>query len=180
MIRYHRVKNDEDLEDILALQKRNLGINLSDDEKLHEGFVTLQHDFEILKKMNDACPHFVAKKEGKIIGFALSMLKEFKDEIPLLIPIFKEIDTEIRNQNINDNYIAMGQVCIAKEARGKGVFRGLYTTMQSEFKNKFDSIITEVDTKNLRSSNAHKSMGFKLLKNYTSNHQLWEIIILKV
>ena len=50
--------------------------------------------------------------------------------------------------------------------------------MAREMKDDYDSIITEVDVKNIRSLNAHKSVGFKLLKKYVSNNQLWEIIIL--
>ena len=180
MITYHRVKTNEELEEILELQKQNLGENLGEEEKLKEGFVSLKHSFEVLKKMNDACRHCVAKKEGKVVGFVLSMLQSFRNNVPLLIPMFKEIDNAISETNLSLNYIVMGQVCIDKNVRGKGVFRGLYNYMATEMKGQFDTIITEVDTKNIRSSNAHKSVGFKLLKKYVSNKQLWEIIILKI
>ena len=178
MITYHRARTDEELKEILALQQVNLSINVSDEEKLKEGFVTLKHDFNILKKMNEVCAHCVAKENGKIIGFALSMLQDFKEDIPLLVPMFNEIDEALGLENLSSKYIAMGQICIDKTQRGKGVFRGLYSYMASEMKGNFDSIITEVDTKNIRSSNAHKSVGFKLLKKYVYNNQLWEIIIL--
>jgi hypothetical protein len=178
MITYHRARTDEELKEILALQQVNLSINVSDEEKLKEGFVTLKHDFNILKKMNEVCAHCVAKENGKIIGFALSMLQDFKEDIPLLVPMFNEIDEVLGSENLSSKYIAMGQICIDKTQRGKGVFRGLYSYMASEMKGNFDSIITEVDTKNIRSSNAHKSVGFKLLKKYVYNNQLWEIIIL--
>ena len=178
MITYHRAKTDQELEEILALQSLNLFVNVSDNDKLKEGFLTLQHDFDILKKMNDVCAHCVAKKDGKIVGFALSMLQYFKNDIPLLVPMFKEIENAINEQKLAINYVVMGQVCVDENQRGKGVFRGLYTYMAAEMKSNFDAIITEVDTKNTRSSNAHKSVGFKLLKNYTANNQLWEIILL--
>lgn len=178
MITYHRAKTDQELEEILALQSLNLFVNVSDNDKLKEGFLTLQHDFDILKKMNDACAHCVAKVDGKIVGFALSMLQDFKNDIPLLVPMFKEIDKAIEERKLVINYVVMGQVCVDRSQRGKGVFRGLYTYMAAEMKSGFDAIITEVDTKNTRSLNAHKSVGFKLLKNYTSNNQLWEIILL--
>lgn len=180
MITYHRVKTSEELKEILDLQKRNLAENLVEEEKLKEGFVTLKHTFEILKKMNDACAHCVAKKEGKVVGFVLSMLQSFRNDVPLLIPMFKEIDKAISEANLSLNYIVMGQVCVDKSVRGKGVFRGLYNYMATEMKTRFDTILTEVDTKNIRSSNAHKSIGFELLKKYESNNQIWEIIILKL
>jgi predicted GNAT superfamily acetyltransferase len=179
-ITYHRASTSEELHQILKLQQQNLRESLSSEEKQTEGFVTLQHDFEMLKKMNDACAHCVAKLDGRIVGYALSMRQDFKNDIPLLVPMFDEIDKAIKQQPRLLNYIAMGQICVDKKVRGQGVLKGLYHYMAQQLKNDFDAIITEVDTSNVRSSNAHKAVGFKLLKNYTSNDQLWEIISLEI
>jgi len=179
-ITYHRVSNDEELNQILTLQEQNLRHLISDEQKLTEGFVTLQHDFEMLKKMNDVCNHCIAKQGDKVVGYALAMLQDFKKDIPLLVPMFQEIDQALTAGHLSKNYIAMGQICIDKSCRGQGVFRGLYNYMASELKHKFDAIITEVDTKNTRSSAAHRAIGFKVLKNYHSNNQLWEIISLNI
>lgn len=180
IITYHRVSTSEELNQILELQKQNLKHLITEEQKKKEGFVTLQHDFDILKKMNDACAHCIAKQDDKVVGYALSMLQEFKNKIPLLVPMFKEIDSTLKAQNRSSNYIAMGQICIDKNVRGQGVFRGLYSYMAQQFKTNFDAIITEVDTKNKRSSNAHKAVGFKVIKNYTSNNQLWEVIVMNI
>ena len=179
-ITYHRATTDDELYQILELQKQNLSNVLSPKAKQQEGFVTLQHDFDTLKKMNHACAHCIAKNDDKVIGYALSMLQDFKDDISLLVPMFNEINKALSNQLLDINYIAMGQICIDKNHRGKGVFRGLYSFMKQELQHDFDAIITEVDTKNTRSSNAHKAVGFELLKYYTFNNQMWEIIILKL
>ena len=180
MISYHRTKTDEELNEILALQEQNLFKNVSDQEKLNEGFVTLKHDFKTLKKMNNACAHCVAKNNGKIVGFALSMLQEHRNDVALLIPMFDVIDSAINTKKVASNYMLMGQICIDKSQRGKGVFRGLYTYMANQMKNNYNAIITEVDSKNIRSSNAHKSVGFQLLEKYTANNQDWEIIFLNL
>ncbi|MGB6269288.1 MAG: GNAT family N-acetyltransferase [Olleya sp.] len=180
MITYHRAKTNEELQEILELQKQNLRHLITEEQKQKEGFVTLQHDFEILKKMNDACAHCIAKQDQKVVGYALSMLQEFKNQIPLLVPMFEEIDEVIKDQNLSSNYIAMGQICVDKTVRGQGAFRGLYKFMAEELKHDFDAIITEVDTKNIRSSQAHQAVGFKVIKNYTSNDQLWEVISLEI
>ncbi len=179
-ITYHRATTNEELNQILNLQKQNLRDLISEEQKLTEGFVTLKHDLEILKKMNDACNHCIAKRDEKVIGYALSMLQNFKNDIPLLVPMFNEINKALKAQNLSSNYIAMGQICVDKNSRGQGVFRGLYNYMANELKHEFNAIITEVDTKNTRSSHAHKAIGFEVLKNYTSNNQLWEIISLKI
>lgn len=180
VITYHRVKTTEELNAILKLQEENLRHLVSDEQKQKEGFVTLQHDFEILKKMNDACAHCIAKQDNLVVGYALSMLRVFEKEIPLLAPMFLETNKILQQQKKPLNYIAMGQICIAKEARGKGVFRNLYNYMATELSANFDAIITEVDTTNKRSSLAHKAVGFKVIKQYTSNNQLWEIVSLEI
>ena len=70
MITYHRAKTNEELQEILELQKQNLRHLITEEQKQKEGFVTLQHDFEILKKMNDACAHCIAKQDQKVVGYA--------------------------------------------------------------------------------------------------------------
>jgi len=94
--------------------------------------------------------------------------------------MFDVIDAIVLAQNLTPNYIAMGQVCVDKSERGQGVFRKLYGYMADQLTHDFDAIITEVDTKNIRSSNAHKAVGFKVIEEYTSNNQLWEVISLEI
>jgi len=179
-ITYHRAETTEELKAILTLQQENLPESLTDSDKAKEGFVSIKHDLDILKRMNAACAHCIAKKDDEVVGYALSMLQSFKTEIPLLIPMFNEIDEELLKQNKTINYVIMGQICIDKSMRGQGVFRGLYNYMAQELKNNFDAIITEVDAKNTRSSNAHKAVGFEILKEYEYNNRVWELIILNI
>ncbi|WP_246067789.1 GNAT family N-acetyltransferase [Changchengzhania lutea] len=171
---YKKAETTEELYQILDLQHVNIRDSISKAESKSEGFVTVQHDFSILKAMNNTCAHTIAKSNGNVIGYALSMVKAFKEEIPVLKPMFKKIDSCV---DPNLSYITMGQICIDKAFRKQGVFRGLYNAMKTHVKHEFDAIITEVDGKNTRSLNAHKTIGFKLLKRYMSNNQNWELII---
>ena len=175
-IRYCRSKTDKELHQILGLQQKNLFANITDEERKQEGFVTVIHTFDLLKKMNEACPHIIAKDYDKIIGYALSMHPLFSTTVAVLKPMFDEIETVNPKPS---NYIAMGQICIDKDYRKKGVFRNLYQTMSDSLKPEFDAIITEVDAKNIRSLSAHHAIGFKHLKSYNSGGQDWELIILK-
>lgn len=175
MITYSKAFKDEDLKSILELQQKNLPNYLSSEERLKEGFVTVQHSFKILKKMNDDFPHTIAKHNHKVIGFALSMTKNFASEIAVLKPMFKEIS----NANITEKYIVMGQICIDKDYRGKGVFRSLYNFMKDSCKDAYSIIITEIDVHNTRSLNAHKSIGFEKMIDYTVGNKNWRIVTLK-
>lgn len=172
---YKKATSDEELHQILALQSINLPTLISEEIKQREGFVTVQHTFEILKTMNNKCAHTIAKSNEKVIGYALSMVKDFKEDIDVLKPMFQHIDDHLAPKV---NYIVMGQVCIDSAFRGKSVFRGLYSAMKANLKEEYDIIVTEVDKKNTRSLNAHYAIGFTELFAYHSNNQDWILIYL--
>jgi len=171
---YKRVDSNEELDQIIELQKINIRTSISEDESKSEGFVTVHHDFEILKAMNGKCAHIIAKSGSKVIGYALCMLKEFKENIEVLKPMFQQIDKCL---NKNKTYLVMGQICVDKAFRKRGVFRGMYDFMKQEMSSKYDMIITEVDEKNTRSLNAHYTVGFKLLYSYNSSQQDWALLV---
>ena len=176
MITYTKARTKDELEQILQLQQKNLFENLSEDERITQGFVTVKHSFEILKKMNDSCKHTIAVYNDKVVGFALSMTKEFSNDIPILQPMFIEISKSVTD----DNYITMGQICIDKEYRGLGIFRGLYKFMKTEIcASRFSSIITEIDIKNKRSLKAHEAIGFQKIKDYKSGDKIWRLVKLQ-
>jgi len=172
MISYKRVASDDELRQILEIQKRNMRTSLTETEIHSEGFITIGHDFEILKKMNTACPHIISSDEGKVIAYALTMTKQFKNEIPALIPMFETADALLGNRN----YMVMGQICIAKPYRRQGHFKKMYNFYREQLHNEYDCLFTEVATDNIRSLEAHKKVGFKVLKTEVSDGISWELV----
>ena len=210
---YRQATND-DLPKILSLQQLNLPKNISSDELKSQGFVTVEHDLNILSEMNHPYGHTVAiatktkmqKIDGKepdaceemegedddevLIGYALTMTKEFRYHLPILIPMFDFIDKlsfaetdkkEDKHMRDDDrvklgdlSYVVMGQVCVAKSYRGKGVFGGLYKEMKRRLAPHFVAIITEVATNNTRSLRAHSKVGFIELDRYYQPQQQHE------
>lgn len=184
MIKYTTAKGTEDLEQILLLQRENLPAQLSEEEKTTQGFVTVTHDFDLLKRMNDVCPHIIAKDVDRVIGYALCMHPMFGDDIEVLRPMFKEITMAVKNMPLYqreqfNNFLVMGQVCIAKPFRGQGLFRSLYDYMKKKVIPPFGVIITEVDASNTRSMHAHYAIGFEKLATYASSGHHWELMSLK-
>lgn len=171
---YKRVSNLEELKQIQVLQLENSVLNLALEEKLQEGFVTAQHSVELLKKMNTACAHIIAKDNEKVIGFALVMLPSFRNELEVLIPMFDRIDALIP---VDKSFVVMGQICIAKTHRKQGIFRQLYHFYRAELQSEFDYLITEVDSINLRSMQAHEVIGFKTIESYVEAGVTWNIIL---
>ena len=176
MILYKQASTNEELEQILVLQQKNLPKNLSDAQMAKDGFLTVEHSYDILKEMNDVCPHIVAIDKREVIGYALCMHPKFAESIDILKPMFHEINKAIEGKT---NYMVMGQICVAVSHRGMGLFRQLYVTMQAKLPLGFDSIITEVDAKNHRSMRAHQAIGFTELKRYHSDEKEWSLIVLK-
>jgi len=172
-VQYTRASSKNELLQILELQKKNAITSVDKKEQENEGFVTLSHSYEILKQMNDACPHIIAKDGDLVVGYALVMLKEFRDKISILSAMF-ETATELLGDK---KYLAMGQVCISKQYRKQGVFKGMYQFYKEELENDFDCLLTEVATNNQRSLNAHLNVGFKILKTQITDGVSWELII---
>ena len=176
MITYTQASTIDHLEQILLLQQQNLPKNLTDKEKEREGFLTVEHSFEVLKAMNEECRHIIALENGKVVAYALCMHPKFAESIEVLRPMFQEISQIVKGKK---NYMVMGQICVAKTNRGQGIFRKLYETMKEKLPEGFDTIITEVDAKNQRSVNAHKAIGFSEIKRYKADGKVWSLITLK-
>lgn len=180
MITYTTANSTIDLESILTLQKENLPQNLDEAEIQSQGFVTVNHSFELLKKMNGIEPHIIAKDGEKIAGYVLAMTKNARNDIPVLIPMFDLFEKIFyKGQKIADcNYILVGQVCIGKAYRGTGIFDDCYNFYREFYKGKYDMAITEIASLNPRSVNAHKRVGFEEIHTYTApDNTEWKIVV---
>ncbi len=179
MITFTTAYTEEDLIGILHLQRANLSINLSVNEIASQGFVTVTHTYEQLSKLNDREKHITAKNNDSVIGYLLAMTQQSRYDFPILIPMFEVFDkTLYKNKTIKDyNYIVVGQVCIDKSFRGQGILDKCYDTYKSFYGSKYDFAITEIAKTNNRSLNAHKRIGFKEIKTYTSNNIDWIIVV---
>ena len=178
---YTTSKSEQDLAGIIELQKNNVAANLTAEEISNQGFVTVIHSLADLAKMNNIEQHIICKHKEKVIAYLLAMTAKSKNDIPILIPmfeIFKEVFYMGRPVS-NYNYIVVGQVCVDKDYRGQGVLDRCYDTYKNFFKNRYDFAITEIASRNLRSINAHKRIGFSEAHRYTSpNMEEWSIVVL--
>ena len=179
---HYRAATDQDLEEILELQKANRPENLSKEDAQREGFVHVRHDVPLLQAMNTPYPHAIAKdsEDGKVVGYTLSLLRTFdRDRIPLLDGLTKAIDSvSYCGRSVKEmNYIVMGQVCIHKDYRGKGIFGGLYDMMKMTLSPHFDCITTCVSVRNTRSLRAHAKVGFQSILRYSSHGEEWVVLL---
>jgi L-amino acid N-acyltransferase YncA len=180
MIVYTTSQTDEDLYQILALQKKNLPKNLTEEQMEAQGFVTVDHSFDTLKKMNTTEQSIVAKESDQVIGYLLAMAIDSKNDIPILVPMFDVFDHVIYNdKKISEyKYLVVGQVCIADGWRGQGILDKCYEAYKEHFRNKYDFAITEISINNKRSIAAHKRIGFKTVNIYKDpkGHE-WDVVL---
>lgn len=179
MITYGLSQTALELSQVLNLQKRNLEISVGSDESKSQGFVTVNHDMDLLKLMNHPYPHIIAKDGDQVIGYTLVMLKSLKDKIPVLQSMFGEINKlTYKGEKLGEvSYFVMGQVCIDKPYRGKGVFGGMYEEMRKQMSAHFKYVITEIATRNTRSIRAHEKVGFRELHRYQDDLEHWSLIL---
>ncbi len=172
-------ETQQDLDQILNLQKCNHVSGLSSTQKEANGFVTVQHDLELLTKMNDAAPQIIAKLNDEVVAYALVMLKEFSALIPTLVPMFdsfKQLSYKGKSLEAYTYYV-MGQICIDENYRGQGLFEKLYAKHKETHSTTFDLCLTEVSTSNQRSMKAHERVGFKILHTFKDKTDEWNILV---
>ncbi|MEM1216631.1 MAG: GNAT family N-acetyltransferase [Bacteroidota bacterium] len=175
----YRGATTEELPLILALQRQNLARAISPAEALAQGFVTVEHDLALLTAMNCPHAHTIATAADGLAGYALTMTADFRDRIPVLDPLFSRLDQlEWRGHTVGDlSYVVMGQVCVAKKYRGRGVFTDLYRTMAARMGPYFEVIITEISERNTRSLRAHAKVGFADIHRYTDPQgERWVVV----
>ena len=180
MIIYTTAKTDEDLEGILALQRANLTVNLSPAEAVSQGFVTVIHSLDVLRNMNAIEPHIIAKHNESIVAYLLAMTKEGEKDLPILQPMFRMFrEIEYSGRPVSSyRYLVVGQVCVDKAFRGKGVFDRCYQTYREVFQSKYQFAITEIATRNTRSLGAHNRIGFQEIHRYRApDGEEWSIVI---
>jgi len=92
MVHYKQCDSLAEIEQILDLQQQNLPASLSQKEMQQQGFLTVEHDKDLLLAMNKSCAHTIAKVDDTVIGYALSMHPKFGKQIAVLLPMFHKIE----------------------------------------------------------------------------------------
>jgi ribosomal protein S18 acetylase RimI-like enzyme len=173
------VTTNEELEQIIRLSHKNLRTKISEEEKNSEGFVSWNYSLELLHKMNAQCPHVIVKDDGKVIGYALVALKEAKHFHPALQEMIGLIEQLFyHDKKLSEyKYYVMGQICVDKLYRGKGIFEMLYQQHKALFEKDYDFVITEISQSNTRSLRAHEKVGFKTIYTYNDNIDKWSVVL---
>ncbi|MFT3824481.1 MAG: GNAT family N-acetyltransferase [Chitinophagaceae bacterium] len=173
------VTTNNELQQILELQQKNLADNIDASEVQSQGFVTVQHTLEKLQQMHNIAPSVIIKDGEKVVAYAITMPKECSQIIPVLVPMFKVLENiNWKGKSLDQQrYYVMGQICVDKAYRGQGLFDLLYHAHRDFYADKYDCIVTEIATRNLRSMRAHARVGFETIHTYLDETDQWAVVL---
>ena len=92
MIEARPVADEAELAQILELQRSNLARNLDERESAENGFVTVEHTLDVLRRMHALAPSIIAKDGSDLAGYALVMPLECRSFVPVLEPMFRRLE----------------------------------------------------------------------------------------
>ncbi|MGB3546388.1 MAG: GNAT family N-acetyltransferase [Saprospiraceae bacterium] len=176
---YGPARTDDDLRGIQAIQAANLPDTLTEEESREQGFVSIRHELDLLRLMNQPHGHTVARDaSGRVVGYALVMEPRHRETVPFLLRFFTLLDTlTYRGKPLAGyRYFSMGQIAVAKDYRGQGVFRGLYHDLFTRTAPHFDLVVTAIALSNVRSRRAHERVGFEDLHFYEQDGKEWVVV----
>jgi ribosomal protein S18 acetylase RimI-like enzyme len=178
MIATRRVANDDELRRILALQRANRRGLRSDADERADGFVTVQHSFEVLRAMHALAPSVVAVEGEDLAGYALVMPVEVAPIVPILDPLFARLRAlSHRGRPLGEiPHYVMGQVCVDARYRGRGVVDAMYREHRAQLSDRYALVVTEISTRNTRSLRVHERVGFETLEVYRDDLEEWAIV----
>ena len=121
----------------------------------------------------------IAKDGNSVIGYALVMLRSFSDLIPVLQPMFNRLSTiKFGDKKVTDHsFYVMGQICVAENYRGKGVFDSLYQKHKELNAPIYDLCVTSFSIRNKRSMRAHERVGFEIVNTFRDQTDEWNILV---
>ena len=179
MVQINRVKDKNELQEILDLQKANLRKLIGEDEAGKEGFLTAQYTLSMMEHMHQFQPSIIAKEKDTIAGYVIITDKNSYGQHPLLDDLFDSIDKLVyKDQKLNEvKYILVGQLCVAKEYRGMGLVQKMYQYYRDCLKNEYTYLVTDVAQENPRSIKAHLKTGFEIIHSIQYGGIGWDIVL---
>ena len=173
--------SDADIQGIISLQAANLRTNLSQEEMLSQGFVSLQYDFDFLRIMPAAHHHTIPKHGDEVVGYVLLMdrsANHLMKEGAGIFPIFNEL--MYKGRKFKDwNYCSVGQVCVDKNYAGQGLLGKMYAAYKENYQPYYELAMTDISYLNQRSLKAHLKAGFEVIMRFDEPDQgePWDIVV---
>lgn len=158
------------LKQILKLQAANVRDALDEPTAIAQGFVTATHSLKMLQEMTASATSVIALRNRRVVGYCLAMTAEYGRTIPVLTAVVDRQDAAIfRGAALGESgYLAMGQICVAEEARGKRLPDRMYKYLRGCYHPRFPYCVTAIDARNTRSLRVHERVGFEQVDRFVA------------
>lgn len=169
---------DDDFQQILALQRRYLRGSLSERAQNEEGFLYLEHEVSLLRRMAGRLPQAIALDAGRVVGYCLALSVELREELPRLAPMFEHFERcLVQGRALSSyRYFVGGQVCVDRDHRGRRLAQALYEQVRRALPAPYDLCVTEIAARNRVSLRSHERMGFRPVLSYGDGTEDWVIV----
>lgn len=179
MLKAGLVETKEELVQIHRLNGENLKQHLTAEELKEEGFVTWLYSLELLEQLHQLAPSVVVKDGERVVGYALTTLREaatFQTDLEEMFANFSKVT--YKGKSLFDyRFYCMGQICVDKAYRGKGIVGMLYQKHKEVYGPQYDFILTEISTANPRSQKAHERVGFRTIYQHVDAMDEWNVVV---
>jgi len=163
---------------MLMLQEANLAENLDHEARL-DGFLSARFKAEDFSAMANEAAVLVAEEEGQILGYVCSATVESSRSVPILAALLAHFPTlHFAGRPLTEQKVIIyGPVCVARTARGKGIFRALVEQLKATLTGRHETAVAFIANDNPRSLAAHvDGLGMTLLGSYTFKDRDYTII----
>jgi hypothetical protein len=168
-----RIGTVADIDDVLALQEKNLYRNLNEQER-KAGFVTTPFTSSQIKEIIQQNGLFVAENEQKhIIAYVFAGSWDYFQQWEIFNCMVSRFpDLSFQGKPINrESTFQYGPVCIDANCRGKGLLNLIFEEMRIEFLKKYPVSITFINKINAISERAHiKKLGWEVIDEFEFNN----------
>jgi len=173
------VNTEDELIQINKLNRQNLKNYLSIYEQEAQGFLTWLYPVSLLQQIHALAPSIIVKDNDAVVGYALVTPIEsgnFHTDLKRMIGNLETLSFNGKPLSSFSFYI-MGQVCIDKDYRGKGIFKMLFDQHKKIYSPTYNLLITEISTQNYRSQKAHEKVGFNTIHTYRDSLDEWNVVV---
>jgi glutaredoxin-related protein len=146
-----------DLEDLLRLQEKYHVSNLTEDEKLQKGFVTMRATVEQFTHLINNGGIFIARVDGNLAAYAFTSEWDYFRQWPIIQTMeaaLPNLKYEGRDITV-ENSFQYGPVCIDETYRGRNILTMLFAAVQKAYQPRFEFAVTFINQVNVLSSHAH-------------------------
>ena len=126
-------------------------------EEREGGFLSAEFTLQQVAETAGDLGVFVAREAGVVVGVVFAFRHDAGNHPPIVREMLRTVErASLRQRPLNTRRLFVyGPVCIAREHRGRGLLRSLYSAVLKELSGQFEAGVTFVANDNAHSLRAH-------------------------